>query len=94
LREAENAWRRLRQEQPKGSLITAVDYYLAKAGQLIKDGPALDLVDQFIERRRERGNKDNSGSVARAILRKFIASEGVARISQFTHDEGAEICFR
>lgn len=93
LREAELAWQRLRRQQPQGSLVTAVDYYLANAGQVIRDGPSLEIVDQFIERRRERGNKENTVSVARAILRKFIAAEGVARISQFTHENAQKFVF-
>lgn len=36
LHEAELAWARLRAQVPKGSLITAVDYYLAHAGHVIE----------------------------------------------------------
>jgi hypothetical protein len=86
LREAELAWQRLRQKMPRGSLITAIDYYLANAGEMIKDGVALEILDQFCARRRERGNKENTIADGRIILRKFLTEAGVSRISEFTPD--------
>lgn len=93
LREAELAWGRLRRELPRGSLITAVDFYLANAGQLIRDGDAREVLDQFIQRRRERGNKENTLSVASAVLRKFFSREGIKRVSEFTVDRAQHFVF-
>jgi integrase len=86
LREAELAWARLREAHPKGSLVTAVDYYLANAGQVIRDGDALVVLDEFIERRRERGNKDKTLTVCRAILRSFLVTARIRRISEITRE--------
>lgn len=93
LREAEVVWQRLRQKIPHGSLITAVDYYLAHAGELIKDGVALEIVDQFCARRRDRGNKENTIAVGRTILRKFLTEAGISRISDFTPDRATYFVF-
>ena len=93
LREAELAWKRLRQQLPRGSLVTAVDYYLANAGHVISDGIARDIVDQFIDRRRERGNKENTLSVARMILRRFLTDTGIERIAEFTPEKAQRFVF-
>ena len=56
LKDAEIAFARLRNAIPKGALTTVVDFYLANAGRVIKDGNALDLVKEFIKERGKRGN--------------------------------------
>ena len=86
LREAELAWKRLRAKLPEGSLVTAVDYYLEHAGKVIKDGEAKQILDDFIEARRLRGNHDNTLAVAKSILSKFLRVAGIKKISEFTQE--------
>ena len=86
LREAEQAWARLRRAQPDGSLISAVDFYLANAGRVIRDGPAGEVLEQYLEQRRRRGNKHNTVEVAGAVIRKFLREAGVAKVSDFTRE--------
>jgi hypothetical protein len=59
LKDAEIAFARLRSAIPKGALTTVVDFYLANAGRVIKDGNALELVKEFIKARGNRGNEAN-----------------------------------
>ncbi len=46
LREAELTWSRLRQANPKASLIAAVDYYLENAGIIVRNGQASIVLDE------------------------------------------------
>jgi integrase len=84
LKEAEMAWGRLRAMKPEGSLITAVDYYLANAGSVIKDGLVGEILEQYAQRRRDRGNQSNTVDVSTAILKRFVKDCEISRISQFT----------
>jgi integrase len=93
LREAELAWERLREKVPAGSLITAVDYYLANAGHIIQDGDAKVIIETFIEHRRKRGNKADTLSVSKSILLRFLADSGITRISEFTPNKAEDFIF-
>ncbi|MGA7724335.1 MAG: hypothetical protein WCA95_03580 [Opitutaceae bacterium] len=81
LKEAELAWSRLRKSHPEGSLVTAVDYYLEHAGQVILDGPADEVLGKYLDRRTKRGNQDNTVANAGTILRKFLREAGITYIS-------------
>ncbi|MDO8587622.1 MAG: hypothetical protein Q7T82_11340 [Armatimonadota bacterium] len=84
LHEAELAWQRLRAQDPKGSLVTAVDYYLVHAGHVIRDGDAAEAVEGFSEHRRSRGNQENTVTTVQTVLMKFLEVAKVAKISDFT----------
>ncbi len=86
LHDAQLAWQRLRAQVPKGSLITAVDYYLAHAGHVIKDCDALEAIDAFAEHRHSRGNHGNTIENATSVLKKFVRLAKVAKISDFTRE--------
>jgi hypothetical protein len=86
LHEAQMAWQRLRAQVPKGSLITAVDYYLSHAGDVIKDRGTLDAIDRFAEQRRSRGNQDNTVETTTSVLKKFVRMAKFSKISDFTRE--------
>ncbi len=84
LREAELAWARLRASHPTGSLITVVDYYLANAGQVIRDADAHDVLEDYLTRRLERGNKAKTVEICRSILKQLFRSQCIKNISELT----------
>jgi integrase len=93
LREAEIALSRLRIKLPEGSLVTAVDYYLANAGQVILDANARQILDKFIEHRLKRGNQKKTVSVSDAVLGNFLASEAITRVSEITRAKAENFIF-
>lgn len=84
LREAELAFHRLRAKIPDGSLISAVDHYLARATRAGGDIGAAEAIDDFLARRRGRGNRDNTVRGTAAVLRAFVRTAPIRRISEFT----------
>jgi integrase len=84
LKEAEFAWERLRKSHPTGSLLTAVDHYLAHAGVLVKDEDMGAVISRYIDHRRALGNRANTLVVAESLMRKFAVEQGVGRASDFT----------
>lgn len=84
LHDAQLAFARLRAQVPRGSLVTAVDFYLEHAGQFVRDCDAEDALDRFSEHRRRRGNQDKTVTNGETILRKFLRDARVKKISDFT----------
>jgi len=93
MKEAELAWGRLRKKHPEGSLVTAVDFYLSNAGQVIRDAPAEDVLVLYLSRRTMRGNQDATVAVAGSILRKFLREAKIVTISDCNQERASAWIF-
>jgi len=88
LREAEAAHRLL--QKHGATLYAAANFYLAHANRQLTDLPALDALNKFMKKRRERGNRERTISVCEDVLKLFLRRHSIARVSEFTRSKADE----
>ncbi len=88
LREAEAAHRLL--QKHGASLYAAANFYLAHANHQLTDLPALDALNKFTKKRRERGNRERTISVCEDVLKLFLRRHSIAKVSEFTRAKADE----
>jgi integrase len=88
LREAEAAHRLL--QKHGASLYAAANFYLAHANRQLTDLPALEALNKFMKKRRERGNRERTISVCEDVLKLFLRRHSIANVSDFTRAKADE----
>jgi integrase len=88
LREAEAAYRLL--QKHGGSLYAAANFYLAHANRQLTDLPALEALNKFTKKRRERGNRERTISVCEDVLKLFLRRHSITNVSDFTRAKADE----
>ena len=93
LRDAESAHDLLQRKAPGATLLAAVDFYINHAHRQLTDLKALEALEKFKQKRRERGNRERTISVCEDVLKLFLRRQSITTVSEITKEKAEAFAF-